>query len=199
MREEQDRILAESERRDRDKILAIRRENEARARREREAAEREQATVEADRVAREAAAQFKRDMHAWRMYAKRHLLPREPSAEDVKAKTAIRVQIRLPQGVAAGRNVRCFRIDMDSARDVYIWAETLLLESEDGSDASLPAGFSADYPPREDIPHLTLYTAYPRQEVSIDARGWQVIRDAGASLVMELAPGEQDDEDEDSD
>jgi hypothetical protein len=194
VREEQDRILAETERRDRDKILAIRRENEARARREREAAESAQAAAEAERLAQEQAAQFKRDIHAWRLYAKRHLLPREATPDEVKAKTAVRVQIRLPQGVAGGRNVRAFSLD-STAKDVYIWAETLLVDED--SDASLPSGFSADYPPRAGMPHLTLYTAYPRQEVSLDASGWQVIRDAGASLVMELAPGEKQ-EDEDS-
>lgn len=195
VREEQDRILAETERRDRDKILAIRRENETRARREREAEESARAAEEAERMERERSERLKRDMRAWRGYAKRHLLPREATAEEVKAKTAIRVQIRLPQGMAAGRNVRAISLD-STARDVYIWAETLLLDDDEG-DASLPPGFSADYPPRADMPHLTLYTAYPRQEVSIDAHGWQVIRDAGASLVMELAPGEKD-KDEDS-
>jgi hypothetical protein len=138
---------------------------------------------------------MKRDMRAWRGYAKRNLLSRAATAEEVKAKTAVRVQIRLPQGVGTGRNVRAFPLD-STARDVYIWAETLLLDDDNG-DATLPAGFSADYPPRADMPHLTLYTAYPRQEVGIDAHGWQVIRDAGASLVMELAAGEKD-EDEDS-
>lgn len=197
VREEQDRILAETERRDRDKILAIRRENEARARREREAAESAQAAADAERIARERAAQFKRDMHSWRLYAKRNLLPREATADEVKAKTAIRVQIRLPQGVARGRNVRAFSLD-STAKDVYIWAETLLVDDGEEDDAFLRSGFTADYPPRADMPHLTLFTAYPRQEVSIDARGWEVIREAGASLVMELAPGEQEQEDEDS-
>lgn len=213
MRDEQDRRLAESERRDRDKILKIRRDNEERARREREEAERlerEQAIKQREKERRD---RFHADMREWRRYAKQHLLRAEPSAEDVKAKRAIRVQIRLPQGVAGrslssatgARNVRVFPVDLDTSRDVYIWAETLLLDAQEadgaaaGKAASLPAGFTTDYPPRRDEPFLKLFTAYPRKEVAVDAEGWKVVLDAGGSLIMELGQGEKfggDDTDE---
>lgn len=205
VRDEQDRRLAESERRDRDKILKIRRENEERARREREEAERQEREQEIKQREKERRERFLADMRQWRRYAKQHLLRAEPSAEEVKAKRAIRVQIRLPQGVgSAARNVRVFPVDLDTSRDVYIWAETLLLDAQADDDtgkASLPAGFTSDYPPRRGEPFLKLFTAYPRKEVSVDAEGWKVVQDAGGSLVMELAQGEKvgGDEDEESD
>ncbi|KAJ9115830.1 hypothetical protein QFC22_004971 [Naganishia vaughanmartiniae] len=203
VRDEQDRILAESERRDRDKILKIRRENEERSRREREEAERQEREHEIKQREKEQRDRFHADMLQWRLYAKQHLLRAEPSVEDVKAKKAIRVQIRLPQGVgSAARNVRVFPLDLDTSRDVYIWAETLLLGAQDDAGkARMPPGFTADYPPRRDEPFLKLFTAYPRKEVSVDAEGWKVVQDAGGSLVMELARGQKfggDEDDEES-
>lgn len=193
VRDEQDRILAESERRDRDKILKIRRENEERAKREREEAEHREREAEELQAAQARAAELKEQMRNWRLYVRQHLAP-EPSLEEVKAKRAVRVQIRLPNGLGSTRNVRAFPVD-SSARDVYLWAETLLLIPTDTGPGSIPPGFSDDYPPRADIPHMTLFTAYPRKAVSADEQGWQAIQQAGGSLVMELE--EQDGSDSD--
>lgn len=193
VRDEQDRILAESERRDRDKILKIRRENEERAKREREEAEQRQREAEELQAAQARAAELKEQMRQWRLYVRQHLAP-EPSPEEIKAKRAVRVQIRLPNALGSARNVRAFPVDC-SARDVYLWAETLLLVPSDSGSGSIPSGFSDDYPPRADIPHMALFTAYPRKAVTADAQGWQVIQQAGGSLVMELE--EQDGSDSD--
>ncbi|KAJ9108609.1 hypothetical protein QFC19_002326 [Naganishia cerealis] len=192
VREEQDRALAETERRDRDKILAIRRANEARARMEREEALRVAEAREIEQREREQREKDLVDIREWRRYAKRYLLRQEPGLEQVKAKQAIRVQIRLPHGAPA---VRAFPVHMDTAREVYIWAETLLLDGDGDEDteARLPAGFSAtEYPAAgRGQPHLELFTAYPRKHVSLDAQGWRTVVDAGGSLVMERAPWEQ--------
>lgn len=195
VRDEQDRILAESERRDRDKILKIRRDNEARAKREREEAEAREREAEEMQAVQARATELKEQMRSWRCYVRQHL-PAEPSAEEVKAKRAVRVQIRLPNGMGSARNVRAFSVDESTARDVYLWAETLLLDPTETSPGTVPPGFSHDYPPRSDIPHMALFTAYPRKAVSPDAQGWQVIQQAGGSLVMEI---EGQDGDSDSD
>lgn len=194
VREEQDRILAESERRDRDKILKIRRDNEERAKREREEAEQREREAEALQAAQARATELKEQMRSWRCYVRQHLAP-EPSAEEVKAKRAVRVQIRLPNGLGSARNVRAFSVNNSTAQDVYLWAEALLLDPTDTGLGSIPPGFSNNYPPRADIPHMALFTAYPRKAVSPDAQGWQVIQQAGGSLVMEVE--EKNDSDSD--
>lgn len=213
MREEQDRRAAESARRDSERIMASRREREERERLEREETERKQ-KAERERQNKEALEKkLKDDLLLWRRYQRRRFREMvEVPAEDVKAGLAVRIQLRLPQGNGPARNIKVFRKDDESLADIFRWAESLLLATDNPPDedpTTGPTGFVDPYASDDtngggSVSHtpVKLFTSYPRKEVDLRSGSWDVIVQGGGSLIVEVdrsASQDADDSDYETD
>lgn len=210
MREQQDKALRESERQDRERILASRRERERKEREEREAAEELARKYDLEQLRKAEIEQRRFDRSLWRRWARRNLLKDETlNVDDVKKGNALRVQLRLPQGMTVGKQTRAVRVfdktggeDGESLKQVWIWAETLFIPEQDDLEddpEELPGGIeSTEIPKNGDV--LRLFTTYPRKEipkVGDDAEAWKIIVDGGGGLIMELereGSGEEEEE-----
>lgn len=193
VREDQDRRAAESAKRDSERILASRREREERERAEKEEVEKRD-RAEREKQDKEAKEKKQReDLKEWRKYQRRRFRELvDPPAEDVKAGTAVRIQLRLPQGNGQARNIRVFNKDEESLRDIFRWAESLLLApgSDEQDPTEAPEGFIDPYTGSGDleVAHVPvkLFTSYPRKEVGLVSGGWEVITQGGGSLIVEV-------------
>ncbi len=190
LRLEQDKALRESERRDKERILASRRERAEKEKKEKEEMDRVK-NMEEERVRRrEISKKMKEQRTIWRKWAKANLVQEESSSDGIKAGKAIRVQLRLPQPTGSGsgskppaRHVRVFPKEMNSTKPLFIWAETLLLDNDETATMteSDQARFTemldsnpgwangnmqgADGSSEEGMERVRLWTTYPRKEV----------------------------------
>jgi len=110
----------------------------------------------------------------WRRYARKHLVPPEPSS------SGIRVGVRLPNG---GRGVRMFA-PTDKVNALYVFAESLLVPTSEDMDSDPdqpPAGYVHDW-------SLRLVTSYPRKEITHHEATLGSIGElkGGANLVAEM-------------
>jgi FAS-associated factor 2 len=167
LREEQDRAFREAERRDREKILAVR-------------AQAELERVQRERAERDAAAKHKavQNRREWRRYARKHLLP--------KSEGTVRINLRTP--LNADRNIWQFTPG-PSTLPLFLFAETRLIPASD-----LPEN-DPDSPP-EGYEHawgFRLVTSFPRLEIELVETGgeevWAQVKSAGGALFAEKIPG----------
>ena len=163
LREDQDRAFAEAAARDRERA---RQRQEA----ERRAAAEEQARVELEK---EKASREEKVLW-WRKYARKHLVPPEPSS------SGIRIGVRLPDG---RRGVRMFA-PRDNVKVLYTFAECLLLPASADTRPDPdqpPAGYDHDW-------SLKLVTSYPRKEITQHEATLGSIDElkGGANLVAEM-------------
>ncbi|CAE6426200.1 unnamed protein product [Rhizoctonia solani] len=185
LREEQDRAFEESMRRDGERIRAAReREREAEARAAQEA-ERERLKREEEGM-RE---RRRREKEVWRRWARRNLVPEEPSR-------GVRVTVRIPSGQ------RRMRVFPPSAplKSVYAFVETLSIPADQhpiDDPTSPPAGYEHEW-------GFELATTFPRVvvpcEEGVVVGDVEVLR-GGVVLVVEGNgdEGGESDEDEDED
>jgi FAS-associated factor 2 len=191
LRAEQDRALEEAMRRDGERIRAAReKEREAMARAAEEA-ERERLKQEAD----ERREQRRRDREVWRRWARRTLVPAEPSpGSDVQS---VRVTVRIPSGQ---RRMRVFPAAAP-VKSIYAFVETLSIPADQSpadDPQSPPAGYEHEW-------GFELATTFPRVvvpcEEGVVVGDVEVLR-GGVVLVVEGRgedESEDDDEDEDED
>lgn len=167
LREEQDRAFREAERRDREKLQAVR-------------AQAELERVQKEREERAAAAKAKAnaDRRHWRRYARKHLLP--------KSQGSIRVAMRTP--INADRNIWQFEPGPSTA-PLFLYAETLLIPPGD-DPATDPDAPPAGY---EHAWGFRLVTSFPRREIELVETGgeeiWALVKSAGGALFAEKIPG----------
>jgi hypothetical protein len=186
--------------------MASRREREERERTTREAEEKAR-TEERERQRKEEIRRKQKDDRiVWRRYLRRSFAQQaQVSMDQVKAGKAVRVQIKLPMNggnrSAAGgtnRNIRVFaKDDQGGTGELFRWAESLLVPSgpsypaeEDPTTppADLKDPYESHSPTSADPvgPRLRLFTSYPRKEVGLEPSAWDVVVQAGGSLVMEV-------------
>jgi len=196
VREDQDRRAQESARRDHDRIMASRREREERERLEREELEMRKQEELKKQEAEDKKNKYKDELLAWRRYQRRRFREMEEiSTDKVKSGEAIRIQMRIPNGSGANRNVRVFKRDDQSLADIFRWAESLLVPTAADEDlskdpASAPSGFVDPYQTIDadgDCQAVKLFTSYPRKQVNLQADAWDVISQGGGSLIAEVA------------
>lgn len=137
LRAEQDRAYAESSRRDQERILQIRAEEQRRTTEAHAAAE-----MEAHR------AQQQQQVAAWRMWAHAHLVPREPMGQ---GGTVIRVSIKLPDGRNLQRNFR----PSDTLEQLYAYVDTIDAQVDE-PPVCAPEGYQHAFP-------FSLVQTYPRR------------------------------------
>ncbi|GAA6044043.1 hypothetical protein JCM8097_001387 [Rhodosporidiobolus ruineniae] len=149
--------LAETARRDEEKVLAIRRrEAEKRKEEQRRAEQEEKAALEV--AEKERVADLAR---RWRGWKRAELAARgEPPAGE---HGAVRLVVRLGDG---RRVMRSFRAE-EGTEEVYAWAECEIASSDDGGDGAVggvrPAGYEQRF-------HFRLATAFPRWVVPLPSR-----------------------------
>ncbi|WFD20149.1 UBX domain-containing protein 10 [Malassezia caprae] len=137
LRAEQDRAYAESSRRDQERILQRRAEEQQRVSEAHSAA-----ISEAQR------ANQQRRVAEWRMWAQAHLVPREPVAN---RGTAIRVSIKLPDG----RNLQRHFSPTNSLEQLYAYVDTI--DSQvDEPPVCAPQDYQHSFP-------FALVQTYPRR------------------------------------
>ncbi|CAE6438132.1 unnamed protein product [Rhizoctonia solani] len=188
LREEQDRAFEESMRRDGERIRAAReREREAEARATQEAERQRLKREEEDRRERR-----RRDKDVWRRWARRNLVPGEPSQ-------GVRVTVRIPSGQ---RRMRVFPASAP-VKTIYAFVETLSIPADQNpaDDPTLPP---AEY---EHEWGFELATTFPRVVVPCEdgvlVGDVEVLR-GGVVLVVEgngndEREDDEDDEDDDED
>ncbi|KAG8688050.1 hypothetical protein FRC11_006167 [Ceratobasidium sp. 423] len=187
LREEQDRAFEESMRRDGERIRAAReREREAEARAAQEAERQRLKREEEDTRERR-----RRDKDVWRRWARRNLVPAEPSQ-------GVRVTVRIPSGQ---RRMRVFPASAP-VKAIYAFVETLSIPT-DQNPADDPTSPPAEY---EHEWGFELATTFPRVVVPCEdgllVGDVEVLR-GGVVLVIEgngsddRADDEDDDDDED--
>jgi hypothetical protein len=173
--------------------MASRREREERERLEREELEMREREELRKQAAEAQEKKYKDELLAWRRYQRRRFREMEEVPMDkVKSGEAIRIQMRIPNGSGANRNVRVFKIDEQSLADIFRWAESLLVPTAADEDlskdpASAPSGFLDPYQNIEDSQSVKLFTSYPRKQVNLKADAWEVISQGGGSLIVEVA------------
>jgi FAS-associated factor 2 len=157
------------------------------AREEREERERRERKQNAERL--------KKEREEWRRWA-RGQLPSEPA--DVKS--GIRVMVRLPANSAyGGRAVRIFPSET-TIDSLFNWVETLFIPTScrPEDDPQTAPGGRKIWTEEDGGEVIRLYTAYPRAEVTREG-GWKVVKDAGGSLVVEVASDGEGSDGEDED
>lgn len=137
LRAEQDRAYAESSRRDQERILQRRAEEQQRASEAQSAA-----AVEADR------ARQQQRVAEWRRWAQAHLVPREPVAN---RGTAIRVAIKLPDG----RNLQRHFRPSDTLEQLYAYVDTIDAQVDE-PPVCAPPDYQHSFP-------FSLVQTYPRR------------------------------------
>ncbi|EPQ28534.1 uncharacterized protein PFL1_03838 [Pseudozyma flocculosa PF-1] len=191
LKAEQDRAYEEASRRDAERVARKREEERQRAL-EAERQRRAQAELEAQQQKR----------RAWLGWAKRHLVPEEPSA----GQPAIRLAFRLPDGKNLSRSFQ----PSDRLESVFAYVETHAagVDEQDSAALSVPP---SEYEHRYDF---TLVLGYPRKQigpellaVGADGSG-KTLGDIdglapSANLIVEGKVGRaslsaQDDDDDDS-
>ncbi|KAG9120551.1 hypothetical protein FRC07_003909 [Ceratobasidium sp. 392] len=187
LRAEQDRAFEEAMKRDGERIRAARE-------REREAMAREAAEAERSRLKREESDRRERrklDREAWRRYARRMIVPAEPTTQGV------RVTVRIASGQ---RRTRTFPTSA-SVETIYAWVETLSIPASQsaGEDPEAPpAGYAHEW-------DFVLATTFPRVVVPCDANmrvGEVEVLRGGVVLVVEGTgedAGEEEEEDSEED
>lgn len=183
LREEQDRAFEESMRRDGERIRAARqREREAEAQAAQEAERERFKREQQDRRQRR-----RRDKEVWRRWARRSLVPDEPSQ-------GVRVTVRIPSGQ---RRMRVFPPSAP-VQALYAFVETLSIpvdQSPIEDPTSPPAGYEHEW-------GFQLATTFPRVvvpcEEGVAVGDIEVLR-GGVVLVVEGNGDESSDEDEDED
>ncbi|CUA77351.1 FAS-associated factor 2 [Rhizoctonia solani] len=184
LREEQDRAFEESMRRDGERIRAAReREREAEAQAAQEAERQRLKREEKDRRERR-----RRDREVWRRWARRNLVPDEPSQ-------GVRVTVRIPSGQ---RRTRVFPPSAP-VKTLYAFVETLSIPTDQSpaeDPTSPPTGYEHEW-------GFELATTFPR--VVVPCEEWVAVGDievlrGGVVLVVEGGGddrSDEDDEDED--
>ncbi|KEP45870.1 UBX domain protein [Rhizoctonia solani 123E] len=183
LREDQDRAFEESMRRDGERIRAAReREREADARAAQEA-ERERLKLE-EEGRRE---RRRRDKEAWRRWARRNLVPDEPSQ-------GVRVTVRIPSGQ---RRMRVFPPSAP-VQAVYAFVETLNIPNDQNpadDPTSPPVGYEHEW-------GFELATTFPRVvvpcEEGVAVGDIEVLR-GGVVLVVEGNGDVESEDEEDED
>ncbi|CAE7221633.1 unnamed protein product [Rhizoctonia solani] len=183
LREEQDRAFEESMRRDGERIRAAReREREAEVQAAQEAERERLKQEEEDR--RE---QRRRDREVWRRWARRSLVPDEPSQ-------GVRVTVRIPSGQ---RRMRVFPPSAP-VKAIYAFVETLSIPADQNpadDPISPPVGYEHEW-------GFGLATTFPRVMVPCEegvAVGDVEVLRGGVVLVVEGNGGEESDEDDEDD
>jgi len=178
--------------------MASRREREERERLEREELEMRKQEELQKQEAEAKEKKYKDELLAWRRHQRRRFREMEEVPMDkVKSGEAIRIQMRIPNGSGANRNVRVFKKDGQSLADIFRWAESLLVPTAAEEDlskdpASAPSGFVDPYQKfdagaSDDAQSVKLFTSYPRKQVGLTADAWDVISQGGGSLILEVA------------
>ncbi|KAG8738088.1 hypothetical protein FRC10_007299 [Ceratobasidium sp. 414] len=183
LRAEQDRAFEEAMKRDGERIRAAReRERETMAR---EAAEAERVRLKGEESERRE--KKKTDREVWRRYARRTLVPAEPTEQGV------RVTVRIASGQ---RRTRTFPLSA-SVETIYAWVETLSIPAGQGAgeDPEVPpAGYTHEW-------DFVLATTFPRVvlpcDVNVQVGGVEVLR-GGVVLVVEGTAEDAEEEDEES-
>ncbi|KAJ1305126.1 hypothetical protein OPQ81_000163 [Rhizoctonia solani] len=181
LREDQDRAFEESMRRDGERIRAAReREREAEARAAQEAERKRLKQEEQDLRERR-----RRDREVWRRWARRNLVPEEPSQ-------GVRVTVRIPSGQ---RRMRVFPVSAP-VKAVYAFVETLSIPADQNpidDPTSPPEGYEHEW-------GFELATTFPRVvvpcEEGVVVGDVEVLR-GGVVLVVEGNGEREGDSDED--
>lgn len=184
LRAEQDRAYEEASRRDQERVLQRREEEQMRLAQEASLAQAEAA--KASMLQRAA---------QWRTWAHAHFVPKEPEAG---VAPTIRVSVKLPDG----RNLQRHFRPSDTLEHLYAYVDTIDAHVED-APLSRPTGYEHTYP-------FQLVQTYPRRLLSHDilSSALQDVQGFGpsASLIVEpLHPdepsgsSEEDDDDDDDD
>ncbi|CUA77150.1 hypothetical protein RSOLAG22IIIB_12570 [Rhizoctonia solani] len=180
LREEQDRAFEESMRRDGERIRAAReREREAEAQAAQEAERQRLKREEEDRRERR-----RRGREVWRRWARRNLVPDEPSQ-------GVRVTVRIPSGQ---RRTRVFPPSAP-VKTLYAFVETLSIPTDQSpadDPTSPPTGYEHEW-------GFELATTFPRVvvpcEEGVAVGDIEVLR-GGVVLVVEGGGDDRSDEDE---
>ncbi len=182
--------VAESARKDREKMRKARKEVEERERMKVMEATRKEREEREKLDKAEKREKTRKERLEWRRWMRRSL--------GSELEKGLRVMVRLPNGVG-GRAVRVFPADAEDVGLLFNWVETLLIpvEFKAEDDPTEAPGGRTRWGQDDGGDVVKLFTSYPRKEVENRAgkEMWSVVKEGGGSLVCEVV-GDEDESDE---